>query len=112
MQSVHIWEAAKDWLANRSLLTHHELHLIAGMLLYLGFGAVMRQPLSSLLPMWPVLILEGFNEWSDYRFFVEARWIWRWQDAAFDIALTIVLPLMVILRVKVDHKRIRSSSVL
>ena len=41
------WESFKVWLTDTLPFTHHDYHLLLGVLLTLGFGWVLRRPLGS-----------------------------------------------------------------
>jgi hypothetical protein len=63
---VLAWAGFKDVLAGALGLTHHDLHLLLGVLLTIGIGWLLRLPLGSWLPLLAVLALEAANEVSDF----------------------------------------------
>ena len=95
--AVESWEAFKDWLSATVHLTHHQLHLVLGVLLLLAFGRLLRRPLGAWLPLLLVLGLELANEVSDFLRYWVAGWPWLPEAALIDIALTIALPLVIVL---------------
>ena len=91
------WEAVKDWLSDSLGLSHHDLHLILGVLLTLMFGWILKDPLGSWRPLGIVFGLEVLNETSDFARYYQAGWPWTPQATLIDIAITIGPPLMIIL---------------
>jgi hypothetical protein len=63
---VLAWEAFKIWLTATTGLSHHDYHLMLGVLLTLAFGWLLRRPLGFWLPLLIVLVLELLNETSDF----------------------------------------------
>lgn len=96
------WEMFKVWLSAMSGLTHHDFHLLLGVLLTLGFGWLLRRPLGSWLPLMLVLGLELVNETFDFiRYYVDS-YPWGPGPTCVDIALTIVPPLAIVLAARWD----------
>lgn len=91
------WEAFKVWLTTETTLSHHDYHLLLGVLLTLGFGWLLRRPLGSWLPLLIVLALELVNEVLDFvRYYVD-HYPWGPGPMLIDIALTMVPPLAIVL---------------
>ena len=96
------WEMFKVWLSATSGLTHHDFHLLLGVLLTLGFGWVLRRPLGSWPPLLIVLVLELINEVFDFiRYYVDS-YPWGPGPMLVDIALTMVPPLAIVLAARWD----------
>jgi hypothetical protein len=96
------WEMVKVWLSATSGLTHHDFHLLLGVLLTLGFGWVLRRPLGSWLPLILVLGLELINETFDFvRYYVDS-YPWGPGPTLVDIALTMLPPLAIVLAARWD----------
>ena len=55
---VLAWETFKDWLSARVHLSHWDLHVIVGLAIFLLFARLLRRPLTSLVPLIPVALLE------------------------------------------------------
>lgn len=91
------WEAFKDWLSGTAHLTHHDLHLILGVLLTLAFGWLLRRPLGSWLPLAIVLGLELLNETSDFARYYVSGWPWTPRATLIDVALTMTAPLVIVI---------------
>jgi hypothetical protein len=91
------WEGFKDWLSAEASLTHHELHLILGVLLMIVFGRLLRRPIGSWLPLLPVLALELVNEALDFTRYCLAGWPWTPTGTLVDIVITMALPVAVVL---------------
>ncbi len=91
------WERVKVWLSATSGLTHHDFHLLLGVLLTLGFGWLLRRPLGSWLPLILVLGLELVNEAFDFiRYHIDS-YPWGPGPMLVDIALTMLPPLAIVL---------------
>lgn len=97
------WEAFKDWLSATVHLTHHQLHLTLGLLLFVVFARVMRRPLRSPLPLLPVAGLEFVNEGFDFARYYTAGWPWTPYETLVDIALTLGPPLALIAIMEAVH---------
>ena len=104
---VLAWEAFKDWLSATLHLTHHDLHLILGLGLTLGIGRVLRRPLGSWLPVSIVLMLELFNEISDFARYYVSHWPWTPTETLIDIAITIAPPLAIVLAARWESEHFR-----
>lgn len=90
------WEDFKVWLSATVHLSHHDIHLILGLALTLGLGAVLRRPLGSWLPLLIVFGLEVINELFDFIRYYVPGWPWTPKETLIDIAITI-LPALAIL---------------
>lgn len=101
------WEAFKDWLSATVHLTHHDLHLILGLGLMLGFGAILRRPLGSWLPVLIVLGLELLNETSDFARYYFSGWPWTPRETLVDIAITMLPGLAIVLAARWDAASVR-----
>jgi len=96
------WEAFKVWLTATTGLSHHDYHLLLGVLLTLGIGALLRCPLGSWIPLMIVFALEMVNEASDFtRYYVDA-YPWGPGPMLLDIALTMAPPLAIVLAARWD----------
>lgn len=91
------WEDFKVWLSASTGLTHHDFHLLLGVLLTLGIGWLLRRPLGAWLPLGIVLMLELVNEVFDFVRYYVAGYPWGPGPMLVDIALTIVPPLAIVL---------------
>lgn len=91
------WEEFKVWLTATTGLSHHDYHLLLGVLLTLGFGWLLRVPLGSWLPLGIVFVLEMINEAFDFtRYYVDS-YPWGPGPMLVDIALTMLPPLAIVL---------------
>lgn len=91
------WETFKIWLSATFGLTHHDFHLLLGVLLTLGFGWLLRRPLGAWLQLLIVLGLELLNEAFDFtRYYVDS-YPWGPGPTLVDIALTMLPPLAIVL---------------
>lgn len=91
------WEDFKVWLSATSGLSHHDWHLILGLALTFAFGLLLRRPLGSFVPLGLVLALELVNETFDFVRNLVPGWPLLPGEAAVDVALTIVPPLLIVL---------------
>jgi hypothetical protein len=96
------WEAFKVWLTATTGLSHHDYHLILGVLLTLGSGWLLRRPLDSWLPLLIVLGLELLNETSDFIRYRIGGYPWGPKPMLVDIALTMLPPLAIVLAARWD----------
>lgn len=98
---VLAWEDFKVWLSPAVHLTHYQLHVIVGLLLFFGFAFVLRRPPTAVLPLAPVAVLELANEASDYTRYAIDNYPWTPRETLIDIALTLGPPICVILVARV-----------
>ena len=91
------WEAFKDWLSATLHLTHHDLHLLLGVVLTLGIGRALRLPLGAWLPLLIVFGLEMLNEASDFIRYYVSGWPWTPAETLVDIALTMIPSLAIVM---------------
>lgn len=99
------WEQVKIWLSETTGLSHHDFHLLLGVLLMLAFTRLLRMPLGAWTPLAIVLALELVNEAFDFtRYYIDS-YPWGPGPMLVDIALTIVPPLAIVLaaRWQSDH---------
>lgn len=101
------WERFKVWLSATSGLTHHDFHLLLGVLLTLGFGWLLRRPLGSWLPLILVFGLELINEAFDFiRYHIDS-YPWGPGPMLFDIALTMLPPLAIVMAARWNSPQFR-----
>lgn len=91
------WEQVKVWLSASTGLSHHDFHLLLGVLLTLGFTRMLRLPLGAWLPLLIVLGLELVNEAFDFARYHIDSYPWGPGPMLVDIALTMVPPLLIVL---------------
>lgn len=104
---VLAWESFKVWLSDISGLTHHDFHLILGVLLTLGFGRALRLPLGAWTPLLIVFALELVNEAFDFTRYHVDHYPWGPGPMLVDIALTMVPPLAIVLAARWDTHEYR-----
>jgi hypothetical protein len=99
------WEKMKVWLTANTSLTHHDYHLILGVLMTIGLGWLLRRPLGSWLPLGIVFALEIVNEILDFtRYYVDS-YPWGPGPMLIDIAITILPPLAIVLAARWERRR-------
>lgn len=91
------WIEAKAFVEAASGISHDALHVILGVAVQLLAAALLRSSLAGVGPWLVVLALELVNEWNDLA--VE-QWPspgQQWGESAKDLALTMVLPTLLLL---------------
>ncbi|KQN07397.1 hypothetical protein QP162_20370 [Sphingomonas aurantiaca] len=96
------WEAFKVWLTVTTGLSHHDWHLLLGVLLMLGFTRLLRLPLGAWVPLLIVLGLELVNEALDFTRYHIDGYPWGPGPMLVDIALTMLPPLAIVLAARWD----------
>ena len=91
------WHQGKLFIEHALTISHDTLHIIAGLLLWMALGLVLRRTLPSWRPWLWLLALILWNEAVDL-------WVEQWPDAgqqygegAKDLLLTMVVPTIVML---------------
>ena len=113
VQVVLDWEAFKVWLSAASGLSHHDIHLLVGVLLTIAVTVLLRVPLRSWRPLLIVLALELVNETFDFARYSIGGYPWGPVPSLIDIALTMFPPLLIVLAAQAvsRHRRSRARSV-
>ncbi len=96
------WEAFKVWLTATTGLSHHDWHLLLGVLFTLGFTLLLRLPLGAWVPLLIVLALELVNEALDFTRYHIDGYPWGPGPMIVDIALTMLPPLAIVLAARWD----------
>lgn len=91
------WETTKDWLSASTGLTHHDFHLVLGVLLTLAITRMLRLPIGAMLPLLMVFGLELINETFDFFRYRMDAWPWEPWPTLVDIFLTMFPPLVITL---------------
>ena len=101
------WIEAKAFLERFTGISHDALHVIAGVAVQLLLAALFRSSLARFWPWGVVLLAELANEWNDLR-------IERWPslgeqlgEGAKDLALTMLLPTLLLLAVRFRSRLFR-----
>lgn len=91
------WYEAKQFIEQATTLSMDALHIFAGAFLFLGLGLLFRRPVSDPRPWLGVLFATLLNEAADL-------WVDLWPspglqfgEAAKDIAVTMLLPTIILL---------------
>jgi hypothetical protein len=96
------WHQSKVFIEHSLSIEHDALHVLVGVLLWLGLGTLLKRPLTSWLPWIVLLAVIAWNEAVDL-------WIERWPlpgqqygEGAKDLLLTMLLPtvLLAMLRLR------------
>lgn len=104
---VLAWESFKVWLSSSTHLTHHDLHLVLGLGLTLGFGWALRRPLNSWLPLLIVFGLELINEVFDFARYFVSGWPWTPYESLVDVAITVLPALAIVLAAHYESRYLR-----
>jgi hypothetical protein len=91
------WEWFKDWLSTTAGLSHHALHVVAGLAILAAGSVIFRRPLSTPWLLLPVAAFEAANEAMDYSRYAADAWPWTWGPSIAEAALTLAPPLLVVL---------------
>jgi len=101
------WHETKLFVEHATSISHDTLHLIAGLLISLVAATLLRRPIASWLPWLATLLIILFNEAADL-------WVEVWPDHAMqlgegakDIAVTMALPTILALAVRLNPKLFR-----
>ena len=100
LSAVTGWHEGKLYVEQSVAVSNDALHVLVGVVVWLGLAVVLRRPLSSWLPWAGVAVLLLWNEVVDL--FVE-----QWPDAAQqygegakDLLLTLLVPTLIMLAVR------------
>ena len=99
------WEATKIWLSHNLHLTHHELHVIVGIILYFLFARLLRARYGSVRPLIPIAVLEGINESFDFMRYILSGWPWTPVATIYDIVLTLGPPMLIAVAFRTFRRR-------
>jgi hypothetical protein len=93
------WLEIKTYLSDLTSLSRDALHIITGLGIHLLLVLVLRSWFGSLLPWFITLLFALGNEWLDLTFEVWVDEIRhrQWEDAASDVALTMLVPSLLLL---------------
>jgi hypothetical protein len=104
------WHQAKLFIEHSVHVAHDTLHVIVGVLLWIAFALGLRRPLSSTLPWAWLLAVILWNETVDL-------WVEQWPDpgmqygeGAKDLILTMLLPTLLMLAMRLRPDLFRPSS--
>jgi hypothetical protein len=104
------WHQGKLFIEHAIAINHDALHVIVGVLVWLGLGALTRRSLGSLRPWLWLLAIIGWNETVDL-------WVEQWPDpgmqygeCAKDVLLTMLLPTTLMLATRFAPGLFRGAS--
>jgi hypothetical protein len=90
------WHQSKVFVEHSLSIEHDALHVLVGVLLWLGFGLLLKRPLTSWVPWTWVLAVIAWNEAVDL-------WVERWPflgqqygEGAKDLFLTMIVPTIIL----------------
>jgi hypothetical protein len=95
------WHEGKLFIEHSLTISHDTLHMIVGMLVWLGLALLLRRPVSSWKPWLWMLALILWNETVDL-------WVEQWPDpgmqygeGAKDVLLTMIVPTVLLFAVRI-----------
>jgi len=96
------WYQFKLFLEQASDINMDALHILVGLLIFIGTARVLRRTVASPLPCFLLLMLELVNEAYDLHVEIWPNRANQWGEGVKDIVLTMAIPtlLMVIARLK------------
>jgi hypothetical protein len=104
------WYETKMFVEHASAVSSDALHVVFGVLVWILIAWLWRRPLSGLGPLFVLLGLIAFNEFVDL-------WVEQWPDKAMqygesakDLVLTMALPVILMLTVRVRPNLFRTLS--
>ena len=109
--AMNSWHQAKLFIEHSLAISHDSLHMLAGVLLWIVLGLLLRRPLTSTRPwLWLVAVI-FWNEVVDL-------WIERWPDpgqqygeGAKDLILTLAVPTIIMLVARARPDLFRAGTV-
>ena len=109
LSAITAWHEGKLYVEHSVAVSNDALHVLVGVVVWLGLAVVLRRPLSSWLPWAGVAVLLLWNEVVDL--FVE-----QWPDAAQqygegakDLLLTLLVPTLIMLAVRCRPQLFRAA---
>jgi hypothetical protein len=98
------WHQGKLFIEHSLSFSHDSIHILAGVLIWLAAGLLVRRPLSSWSPWLCVLALILWNETVDLTLEVWPDAGWQYGESFKDLLLTMSVPtlLMVATRLRPD----------
>jgi hypothetical protein len=107
--SMISWYQAKLFVEHAVTISHHMLHVIVGFLIWLALALLMRRPITSWYPLLWLFAIIAWNETVDL-------WMEQWPDPGHqygegvkDLALTILLPTVVMFAARARPDLFRSG---
>jgi hypothetical protein len=91
------WVHFKDFAERALAVSPDALHVIAGVFGQLLLVALLRTNLADGRPWALILLAELLNEWNDFRVELWPEAGMQWGEAAKDVGLTMLLPIVLLL---------------
>jgi hypothetical protein len=104
LAAMESWHQGKLFIEHSLSFSHDSIHILAGVLIWLAAGLLVRRPLSSWSPWLCVLALILWNETVDLTLEVWPDAGWQYGESFKDLLLTMSVPtlLMVATRLRPD----------
>lgn len=104
LAAMESWHQGKLFIEHSLSFSHDSIHILAGVLIWLAAGLLLRRPLSSWSPWLCVLALILWNETVDLTLEVWPDAGWQYGESFKDLLLTMSVPtlLMVATRLRPD----------
>lgn len=102
--AMESWHQGKLFIEHSLSFSHDSIHILAGVLIWLAAGLLVKRPLSSWRPWLCVLVLILWNETVDLTLEVWPDAGWQYGESLKDLLLTMSVPtlLMVATRLRPD----------
>ena len=102
--AMESWHQGKLFIEHSLSFSHDSIHILAGVLIWLAAGLLVKRPLSSWRPWLCVLALILWNETVDLTLEVWPDAGWQYGESLKDLLLTMSVPtlLMVATRLRPD----------
>jgi hypothetical protein len=110
LSAVTAWHEGKLYVEHSVAVSNDALHIIIGVLFWLGLAIVLRRTLSSLLPWAGVAIVLIWNEIVDL---CVEQWpdpAQQYGEGAKDVLLTLLVPTLIMLAVRYRPQLFRHRS--
>lgn len=110
LTAMQSWHQGKLFIEHSLAFSHDSIHILAGVLIWVLAGLVVRRPLSSWRPWLCVLALILWNETVDLTL---ERWPdpgWQYGESAKDLLLTMSVPTLLMLAVRMRPDLFRGAA--
>lgn len=94
------WYEAKMFIEHASVVSHDTLHVLLGVLVWVGAALLLRKPLTALAPILILFGLAAFNELVDLRVEQWPHKGMQYGESAKDLVLTMILPALLMVAIR------------
>jgi hypothetical protein len=104
------WHQGKLFIEHMVSFSHDSLHVLAGVLVWIAGGLLLRRPLTSWRPWLCVLLLILWNEAVDLTLEQWPDKGWQYGESAKDVLLTMAVPTILMLAARLRPDLFRSGA--